>query len=318
MKVRAASVGSIAWNALNRSAGRAIVRYALSNAVILEITGQMVVVTHIDSRSPYTINLPGHDHDLRGLRNLVNQPCECRMTSKGCIVHLGKLIFSVEPDHLYKSPLPSFIPDEEFSFEIRRALLDTSFAIRQLFDVVNSDKSIPNLPESIGLERFTSSVLVPILQGDLASLSDEKCYLELLGVGRGFTPAGDDFLTGFLYAMNFLRRWHKMPRITLGLDFLSEWTSWVGAMLISYAESGHIDEASSSLLSSIAQGNRFASVERVLDMASRGHTSGIDTALGIITGCSFSLEVKNPCGGLERVLAIVRGRDAIAPFESLR
>ncbi|MDO4594666.1 MAG: DUF2877 domain-containing protein [Tissierellia bacterium] len=93
-----------------------------------------------------------------------------------------------------------------------------------------------------------------------------KSLEDLIGLGKGLTPSGDDFLAGFL-AVNFL--------LNKKLDFNFDYTrtNSISARFLKYARKEIFSE---SLIKALTKSPEY--FEQILNY---GHTSGADTILGI-------------------------------------
>jgi len=103
----------------------------------------------------------------------------------------------------------------------------------------------------------------------------------LAGLGRGLTPAGDDFLSGLL-----LWAWlaHPEPQ-RFGAVLLEEAaprTTTYSAALLQAAARGGCNVAWHRLLAALDQGPPTAVAQGVQDVLAYGHTSGADTLAGFL------------------------------------
>ena len=128
---------------------------------------------------------------------------------------------------------------------------------------------VPNLKDLTGF-------LVPVRA--VKSVDD---LLALAGRGRGLTPAGDDFLMGWM-----LRAWldHPAPEVVCRqvVEGAAPRTTTLAAAMLRAAARGECDAAWHALLSALAgddAGTLAPAVERVL---AHGHTSGADTLAGFL------------------------------------
>lgn len=107
----------------------------------------------------------------------------------------------------------------------------------------------------------------------------------LCGRGPGFTPAGDDFIAGYLAMFNWLCSALELgPPVIPGSEFL-RLTTWTSFKLMEYSARDLLDEQAQSMLNSVAGGRVDDYVRDIEVIGKRGHTSGIDFA----TGATFGL-----------------------------
>ncbi len=114
-----------------------------------------------------------------------------------------------------------------------------------------------------------------------------RALLGLCGRGPGFTPAGDDFISGFLAMFNYicgsLNR-GSSSAIIPGPSFACL-TSWISFKLMEYNAAGLVDMEIQALINSAAQGDVLSYADKIRSLSKRGHTSGLDFS----TGATFAL-----------------------------
>ncbi len=101
----------------------------------------------------------------------------------------------------------------------------------------------------------------------------------LVGLGAGLTPAGDDFLCGFLAAL-------RCRGQALGADLEGGLgaTGDISASLIHWAVLGHWPEPLVDLAQALAEDRAPHSVLALEALCTLGHTSGADMATGFLAG----------------------------------
>lgn len=119
---------------------------------------------------------------------------------------------------------------------------------------------------------------------------DARLHAALLGLcgrGPGFTPAGDDFISGFVTILNCIRKsFNTGPPIVIGPEY-AHLTSWTSFKLMEYNAMGLVDIEIQELINSAAKGDAFSYANQLRSLSSRGHTSGLDFA----TGATFALNI---------------------------
>jgi hypothetical protein len=116
-------------------------------------------------------------------------------------------------------------------------------------------------------------------------------FRRLMGLGRGLTPSGDDFIMGLLLAVN---RWPGLFGPLLGLAELNRQviekaysvTTSISANLIEGATLGYGDERLISALDGIMTGYLPAE-ECANNLLALGASSGIDALVGITSVMTF-------------------------------
>lgn len=112
----------------------------------------------------------------------------------------------------------------------------------------------------------------------------------LLGLGFGLTPSGDDFLVGFLSASHFFE---DIPPFgfflkNVGIDYLK--TNFISAEYLRYSIVGRISEVITNAIVSVSE-KRSDAKFWLTNLINIGATSGYDTLLGILT----AMEIYNAC-----------------------
>jgi hypothetical protein len=151
-----------------------------------------------------------------------------------------------------------------------------------------------NLPGQTALARKMGGLVRELVEAarQCDHLSAKAGIAGLVGLGPGLTPAGDDFLVGFLVALHC-----TAGNIPEQLSFLSEVgkttvhlahrTNDISRTYLFHAARGQV----SSLLLELAQAvSRGAERTRLLPSAEGamqvGHSSGMDTVTGLLVGLS--------------------------------
>lgn len=127
----------------------------------------------------------------------------------------------------------------------------------------------------------------------------------LLGLGFGFTPSGDDYVAGFLAAHNAISQ-HDSSMMLDGSSIEGR-TSWISGKLVSYAQSGLVDEELRNFLLSLAYGSELSVVSNTIGMASRGHTSGLDSCAGAVMGLAVAYDRANSSSLRRKVFSSTLG-----------
>jgi hypothetical protein len=117
--------------------------------------------------------------------------------------------------------------------------------------------------------------------------------LELVGLGTGFTPSGDDLLGGFLATWNALASMVGRSKIQLDFERLINRTSWISAKLLDYMQRGLLDSEAAHAIRSTVLGDKGEFALAIEALLPRGHTSGLDISTGMILATSLILDIKN-------------------------
>lgn len=109
---------------------------------------------------------------------------------------------------------------------------------------------------------------------------------ELVGLGPGLTPAGDDFLLGFLLMFRFLEfgGHFRLPDVDLAVwkvEILGN-TNLLSATGVIHAAEGRPFELARDLLENLCTGRKVHTILSALRLIDRGTTSGTDILTGMV------------------------------------
>lgn len=104
---------------------------------------------------------------------------------------------------------------------------------------------------------------------------------QLCGKGPGFTPAGDDFIAGYLAMSNWLNDEMKLGYAVIPSKDFSVLTTWTSFKLIEYGARNLLDDQAQSMINCVANNNIDGYIQAVGLISKRGHTSGLDFATGM-------------------------------------
>lgn len=123
---------------------------------------------------------------------------------------------------------------------------------------------------------------------ELQNLGEEIKHAELYelsGFGPGLTPAGDDFITGWLTANMSLGNDRSKTSLSL---FCEKWnpesTTWFSRWMIRDALCGNIWKRGKELLSALEADSALSLTEAVSRILNWGHTSGVAWIAGLSRG----------------------------------
>jgi hypothetical protein len=214
------------------------------------------------------------------------------IVGKKCAILVNK------PIHFFENDILKLRVDKLEKFiDFRQAILSvlTECAVsQQAGSLLNPDKTTEGL-----LPKFLNSIqeenhgAIDISSGMFTD-SLSRCLLGLCGRGPGFTPAGDDFIGGFLAIINWIRTSLEIgPRIVPGPEY-RKLTTWTSFKLMECNAHGLVDIEIQDLTNSIARGEVSQYIDSVRLIAKRGHTSGIDFATGATVGLYLAIDSLKP------------------------
>ena len=209
-------------------------------------------------------------------------------------IRVGKCIILVnEPIHFFENDilklnvhkLDKFIDYRQILYSVLR---ECAFSQRAGC-LLNPDTTTEGL-----LPKFLSSIQEDHGAIDISSgmFTDKLsiCLLGLCGRGPGFTPAGDDFVGGFLAIINWIRISLKSGSPIVPGPEYRKLTTWTSFKLMECNALGLVDIEVQDLINSIAKGDVLRYMDSVRLIAKRGHTSGIDFATGATVGLYFAID----------------------------
>ena len=123
-----------------------------------------------------------------------------------------------------------------------------------------------------GIETAAAEAAAEILR---RAKADPMVLQELLGLGIGLTPSGDDFIIGVLAALQYYQQDELRAKIAEAVKNKLFATNDISAALLSHAIAGRYSERLLELLLHPSEG-------RAVVAASVGHSSGADTLFGIL------------------------------------
>jgi len=152
--------------------------------------------------------------------------------------------------------------------------------------------ALPAFPPNSIMGRVQSlalDVAHACLDQDLRSVT--RIGKEMIGLGPGLTPSGDDFLGGLFFAARYLDQvypgvffWDEDAVIDL-LDCAKTQTHPISCTVFSDLALGHGPEPLHDLVSGLLEGRGCNSnLEAALRVAAIGHSSGWDMLAGAVTG----------------------------------
>jgi len=267
MNQKASSVGSLAAGLLSKGKPGRVTRVFQRSAYV-KSGEDFILLLWGGLRSPMTINIEGSTA-TGGIR----AGERCRLSANGVALDSGRI--DVEGAEIFRSAL---IDGAEVTLPARAALRRGVAMLRSLYDVSPSG---PTLNKDVALRTFAKTTLIPLASGKSSGMYSPSSYLPLVGRGGGFTPAGDDFLGGLLATFNFVARCRKSREIRIPRALLRGRTVPESANVLFHSARGHVDEGMGRLVLRSLDGSPGFSDELV-EVAHRGHTSGIDMSLGVV------------------------------------
>jgi hypothetical protein len=165
----------------------------------------------------------------------------------------------------------------------RQRRTDAELRVAELF--------FPNLPEQATVTRRMGVLMRGLVEAARnLDPSFRKSVAGLIGLGRGLTPSGDDFLVGFLAGLHCMAG-KKAERLVFLSNLeklivdLSSQTNDISFTYLYHAARGQVSSRLAALMEAITQGVDSDRLLPAAEDAMRvGHSSGMETVTGLLAG----------------------------------
>ncbi len=250
-----------------------------SEGVFLQTqNGEIIFLTDKSYRGPLTVNL----------QNKINFK-ECFSIGEEMTILRDRLVFAkcqviYQDKTLVWTPYPVEFAEDGLHQALGRGIA----LVKSLIGVYKEGLYFPFLDQlATDFSEITKDSLWTFLpEVELPNFPGNQ-LLRYLGLGNGLTPAGDDFLVGFLLAQYFLNKVFPSSASfedlkTCILAEAKKQTTALSTAMLNCALEGTADERLLACLSWIAEGK--PPVEKVrAGILSYGSSSGVDTLAGMLT-----------------------------------
>lgn len=210
-------------------------------------------------------------------------------------LYVGKaLVLTVRDVRVWRSKLPSY-PDDEGNLRSNAAAAASFIEIHGKGGGMKRTSERANaMDQEMGrlLTERSNGLLRALSKGE-ASLASHYA-IQLMGLGPGLTPSGDDFLVGLFAVINLadgpLQPFRPMCEQVAAVS--ADRSNPISGMALKKAAAGQVRESIGDFMQHMIHGSKtevIRSLTRVLDI---GSTSGTDIALGLVKGLKLSLDKK--------------------------
>lgn len=285
--IEAESIGSIAVDSQSIARQGTIMGKTSRGIFIKSSSKWIVFISREPYRSPLTINLSDNEDPLQQ----ATRSMPVQISPAGFSFSDLGLEISTRKAQIW---LPNIPDDAALSNSERQSRLEvTSQRIMKEVNGSGLSSLLPYLVESPGSFHQSTETLSSIegrildIQREPVSpnhLPNAEKVFGLLGTGLGLTPSGDDFIIGFLLALN---RWRDVLAPNSDLKSLNQQvvaaanhkTTTLSANLIECAASGLADERLIGALDWLMSGDahNFRYIDELLAW---GNSSGVDVFVG--------------------------------------
>lgn len=249
--------------------------------------GGLLTVTTRWYRSPIYINCETElEHNFQNLVKVFE-----RVKANSNTIRIGKkLIIEIPKNASIYEPKALKLSKEKLNFHFinKKSLKNILKKILFVITTIGKEQTLINTPKYADFIIEKMSYYIKLIERYIKGEINDKVAINelsrILGVGFGFTPSTDDFVSGLLAFLNiFLIKYKLAAPLKIPLNILELKTTWVSSRLINYNQHGLLIEPLDNAISAILRGNLNEFFNFFLDNLSIGHTSGIDMFLGVLT-----------------------------------
>jgi len=283
----ATSIGQVAFEILSAAKDLTVMGVSSSGLFLMDPLGGVVFVSFEHFRGPVTITAPSASSRMKGAS--AGTPVQ---VEHGWISFPDQAVAIPFSRDLIWKPMPPRWPADPAESRKRKLEMAAARACAEkdghgwssLLATLVNGRGVENLA---GEERFTLERIgrfqTAMRQCD--GVTAGACLKELLGLGQGLTPSGDDMVAGLLLALN---RWREVLRPETFMEevnqSVAEWarlhTTALSATLIECAARGLASERLIHALDSIMTGTPSLD-DSLPPLLQWGASSGIDSLLGM-------------------------------------
>lgn len=290
---RASYVGELALRVLSNGGSGKVTR-VFPSSVYVRAGDDFVLLLWGELRSPITLNLLQE----KGTRMTFVVGEACRLKRSGVSSETTTISLRGAKVHRGSLHIRRFV-----SLPAMSELVKGVAMLKSLYDVSAPG---PRLSADGSFRAFVEDTLSPFANGKSEGIYNFVNYFGLIGRGGGFTPAGDDFVSGFVGAFNYFARCRRGRKVSIPRGSALSRTVPESGAIVEYASRGYVDEGLERLILMSSGGKGAGFFDELLAVASRGHTSGIDMSLGVLL-CEAAVSDSEKGGGaVEKCLRALR------------
>lgn len=295
--IEAASIGNIAFDSLCEDQDAYVFGRTSRGIFIRTPTRWLNYISLEPFRSPLTITLPDSDISFSHL----SKGMHVQISSKQLIFPDANLVISAQRSALWKPSSPNAPTSPVYERQTR--LIESSEMVLKKRGETGLAPLLSELLDIPSPHHLSKNDLSPLhkaiihLQEHLITnqtLPSARSITDLLGQGSGLTPSSDDFVIGFLLALNRWKPSHlpakslqKLNRFVV--DAAYEKTTTLSANLIECATLGLADERLIEALDWLMVGTAQDS-QPIEDLLTWGSSSGVEVFVGYVTAISSPWE----------------------------
>jgi len=286
-EVNAIQVGGLALNCLKNGVSGKVMGIT-SKGMFLNAGDRILFLTDADYKSPFNVQIKSfakiNTLISTGEPWIFNNQILTISKSIGIDIQQAAIWHPSTPPEIENTVFDQINRMEElFS---RMSAIDAEKGWLFLSESLLSQIPIPD-DEIARIRTFTNGFLLSVHNNDVGRAL--TCARSIIGRGGGLTPSGDDWISGFL--LYFARTGQQNPFIEeLGQSLTSmafKRTTKISANRIEAAMQGWSEELFLSVIDHIVTSKNIFNDEMVLHLVNFGHSSGVDTCVGIRAALSI-------------------------------
>jgi hypothetical protein len=283
--IPATSIGSLALSCI-QARSEATICGVTSRGLFIQTNSRWIFfLSYEQVPGPLTINVPAAKDLAIGLL-----PGEQFVIQSGTLSFADQLLVTTQHLHGWQPIAPTLSPVSEAD-QLKRITSATDILMTK-GNTENLSTLLPYIikASNLGLHypgemRAWHNKVLNLL-GILNDQPSAAAFIDLLGAGPGLTPSGDDFIIGWLLAVN---RWHSLLAAPDNLESINQQivaaayqiTTTLSANLIECATQGLADQRLVDALDWLMVGSQDGN-QVMKNLMTWGNTSGVDAFAGFV------------------------------------
>lgn len=246
----------------------------------VDVDGNLIVLlNHKKHLSPMSIVID----DLVEFENLRQQGTFTLAFAGESLVDLSDIAMI----DLYLYARPAFCPQLISAGSILLRFLEQSAPPDSFYAILSQLITGEAVPCESSWDNRAREIMIPKLSQYLQALYQHRPIdenLNILGFGRGLTPASDDFILGLSALLQYAGDPRAQAIKSHGTQYIGT-TTFVSAQMLKNSWNGHYNLHLHRFFQAIEQGALTGQILR--EVSAYGHTSGFDTLCGVLMGIEF-------------------------------
>lgn len=180
--------------------------------------------------------------------------------------------------------------------------------LRKIFfiaNIIEKQNNVIEFVEKNGLEDLLKKVISAVysyLNGEIEKEVAVNAIYSFLGLGFGYTPSSDDFISGLLGILNLFLSYSRRDIIKLDRHVILAKTAWVSGNLIYLNHLGLFSSVFEKAVEALLMFKGYKIIDVFISLLPVGHTSGFDMFMGALTASIMIYDYCNNVGILEEFM----------------